>query len=518
MTTGPRSLLELENVHKRFGDVVANDEISMHVAPGEVVSMLGENGAGKSTLMKITYGLVRADSGSVRVEGKELDLRSPRDAMKAGIGMVTQEFSLVNTMTVAENISLSGIGFGNISASELKADVLRVMDRVGVHLDPDQVVESLSIGERQRVEIIKALYHDCKVLILDEPTAVLTPQDIKALFVTIRKLRESNLGVLFVSHKLREVKEISDRVVVLRHGRLVADKAIEEVTSESLASLMMGVTHIDAADESAAIGADEPVVKKSSSHPTDSGIPTLEVKQLSLTDNDVTVLDDISLRVNAKEIVGIAGISGNGQSQLVDVLSGVLQQSSGSISVAGTEISQADVRSRLKAGLGRFTEDRRGTTFAAMTVEQNLVIEDLEDFRKNGMLNRKDIRKHAEKLINKFSIKARPTDLVGNLSGGNIQKVLIARALNRSPRVLIAAQPTRGLDIGTYGYVHEQLRDLRDSGAGVLLISEDLDELRALSDRILVIFRGRIVGELDVAEATSERLGVMMTGGLEESR
>lgn len=513
VTTGHRSLLELEGITKQYGDLIANDSIDLRVNPGEVVSMLGENGAGKSTLMKITYGLVSADSGTVTVEGEQLDLKSPRDAMAAGIGMVTQEFSLVNTMTVAENIALSGVGLGRIVPAELRTRVLEVMDRIGVHLPPDQIVGSLSIGERQRVEIIKALYHDCKVLILDEPTAVLTPQDVEALFKTIRRLRESNLGVLFVSHKLREVAEISDRVVVLRHGKMVADRPIGEVSTDDLAALMMGVTSIDTqADvDTSALGL-EVIPPQATVESRDRGPKVLEITNLSLKADDIEVLKDININVHAGEIVGIAGISGNGQSQLVDVLAGVITPTGGTVRVDDTDITSADVNRRLAAGLGRLTEDRRGTSFAAMTVEHNLVVEDLAQFRNYGMLNRRAIRAHAEKLIEQFAIKARPTDPVGTLSGGNIQKVLLARALARDPRVLIAAQPTRGLDIGTCGYVHDQLRELRDRGAGVLLISEDLDELRSLSDRIAVIFRGAIVGELDVLDASSERLGLMMTG------
>ncbi len=518
MTSGDRSLLALENITKRYGDLVANDDVNLEVAPGEVVSMLGENGAGKSTLMKITYGLVRADKGTVRVNGEEIDLKSPRDAMAAGIGMVTQEFSLVETMTVAENIALSGVGLGRVDPADLRERVLEVMDRVGVHLPPDQIVGALSIGERQRVEIIKALFHDCKVLILDEPTAVLTPQDIEALFKTIRRLRDDNLGVLFVSHKLREVAEISNRVVVLRHGRMVANKPIEETTAQSLAALMMGVTpDTTTAGDTPLAAVDPRAVSKTAEarQEVQTAKSLLTIKDLSVEKGGIKALDSINLTVHAGQILGLAGISGNGQSQLVDVLSGTLPTSAGQISVENVDITDSNVTERLRAGLGRLTEDRRGTTFAKMSVEHNLVVEDLHKFRRTGMLDRKAIRRHANELIEKFAIKAKPSDAVGSLSGGNIQKVLLARALHRDPKVLIAAQPTRGLDIGTTGYVHEQLRDRAAQGAGVLLISEDLDELRALADRIAVIFRGTIVGELDVADATAERLGIMMTGGEE---
>ena len=505
-----RPLLELVGVTKRFGDLVANDDIRLSVAPGEVVAMLGENGAGKSTLMKIVYGLVRADEGSIFMDGELLDIGSPRDAMSAGIGMVTQEFSLVETMTVTENVALSGVGLGRVDAAEARRRVLATMERVGVSIEPDRLVSSLSIGERQRVEIVKALFHDCRVLILDEPTAVLTPQDVRALFGTIERLSGTGLGVLFVSHKLREVAEISDRVVVLRRGRLVGDRVTGEVDDAELAGLMMGV----AGTTDAAVGLPmEDPGRPAGPAATTLRPPVLSVNDLSLTRDGRRVLDGITLSVGAAEIFGIAGISGNGQTDLVNVLSGLAEPSSGSIEVVGVDVTRADTASRLAAGLGRLTEDRRGSVVPQMSVEYNLVLEDLPSYTRRGMLDRAAIRSHAETLIERFDIRASPGDPVVTLSGGNMQKVLLARALARQPRILVVAQPTRGLDIGAYRYVHSQLRELRENGAGVLLISEDLDELHALCDRIAVLFRGEILGELPAGEASSERLGIMMTGG-----
>ena len=521
----PLPLLELTGITKRFGDLVANDRIGLTVAAGEVVAMLGENGAGKSTLMKIVYGLVRADEGSIAMDGRPLDIRSPRDAMAAGIGMVTQEFSLVETMTVTENVALSGVGMGRVSIGQARQRVTATMERIGVAIEPDRIVSSLSVGERQRVEIVKALFHECRVLILDEPTAVLTPQDVRALFGTIERLSQTGLGVLFVSHKLREVAEISDRVVVLRRGRLVGDRVTSEVDSEALAGLMMGTSDAPPLPGSStaatavglpveeAVSQEEAAPASEPAQPSAPAPPVLSITDLSLVRAGRNVLDRINLTVGAGEIVGLAGISGNGQTDLVNVLCGTVAASSGCIEVDGLDVTRLDTASRLAAGLGRLTEDRKGSVVPQMSVEYNLVLEDLPSYARRGFLDKAVIRAHAESMIEQFDIRARPADPVSTLSGGNIQKVLLARALARRPRVLVAAQPTRGLDIGAYRYVHTQLKDLCTTGAGVLVISEDLDELHNLCDRIAVLFRGEVLGDLTASEATSERLGIMMTGG-----
>ncbi len=449
------------------------------------------------------------------MDGRPLDISSPRDAMAAGIGMVTQEFSLVETMTVTENVALSSVGLGRVDVRAARQRVVDAMERVGVHIEPERLVSTLSIGERQRVEIVKALFHECRVLILDEPTAVLTPQDVRALFETVQRLRRTGLGVLFVSHKLREVAEISDRVVVLRRGRLVGERATAEVTTNELASLMMGGA-APVEDVAAAVGLpvepEEAPVAPQDRAGTAERRPVLSLTDVTLERGGRPALDHLTLEVMPGEIVGLAGISGNGQTELMNVLGGSELPTSGRIEVDGTDVTRLDVRGRLDAGLGRLTEDRRGSVVPQLSVEHNLVLEDLRSFTRRGMLDKAAIRAHAEELIRQFDIRATPTDPVSSLSGGNMQKVLLARALARRPKVLVAAQPTRGLDVGAYHYVHEQLHELRDAGAGVLVISEDLDELRSLCDRILVLFRGAITGGLPVAEATSERLGAMMTG------
>ncbi len=516
----PGSLLALDRITKRFGDLVANEEISLEIGPGEVLAMLGENGAGKSTLMKVVYGLLRPDSGRLLMDDQVLQIGSPRDAMRAGIGMVTQEFSLVETMTVAENVALSAVGWGRVDARATQTRVLAAMERIGVHLEPARLVSSLSIGERQRVEIIKALFHDCRVLILDEPTAVLPPQDIRALFTTVARLRDEGIGVLFVSHKLKEVAEISDRVVVLRRGRLVAERRTAEVGPEELAGLMMGVAQAPLADAeaAAAVGMTHRKVTASpgsgarTSAPGGPSSPVLEVTGLVVSRDGRDVVDGMDLTVGRGEILGIAGISGNGQTELVEALCGTRSLRAGRLQVDGVDVTATGVAQRLAAGLGRLTEDRRGSCVPQLSVEQNLVLEDLDDYTRHGSLDRRAVRAHAVAMIEQFEIRAEPTTPVGTLSGGNIQKVLLARALHRRPRILLAAQPTRGLDIGTFAYVHQRLEELRSEGAGVLLVSEDLDELRALADRIVVVLRGQIVGEVPAAEATNERVGALMTG------
>lgn len=523
----PTPLAELVDITKTFGAVVANDAISLTVLPGEVHALLGENGAGKSTLTRILYGLSQPDSGEIRIDGTTTRIVSPADAMASGIGMVTQEFSLVDTMTVTENLMLAGVGLGRVSRADARGKVLAAAQRVGVAINPDAIVETLSVGERQRVEIVKALFHDCRVLILDEPTAVLVPQDVELLFESIERLTADGMGVIFISHKLHEVTRIADRISILRRGRIVASRPASGLAPRDIAALMVGSTAL-VVEESPALATSiglepddlappTPDAAPAASAPSAlerpaSGEPALELRDISLGTATSTVLDGISLRVGHGEIVGIAGVSGNGQTELVSVLCGTLPATGGTVSVAGTEITDRDPAGRIRAGFGRLTEDRKGSVIPALSVAQNLVLEDLDGFRRGPFLDRKAIRDHVAGLIERFDIRAKPGDPIRSLSGGNMQKVLLARAISRNPRALVASQPTRGLDIGACDYVYSQLRALRDDGAGVLLISEDLDELLGLCDRIAVIFSGRIIGELPAAEATHESLGLLMTG------
>jgi ABC-type uncharacterized transport system ATPase subunit len=524
-------LVELRGITKRFGSLLANDAIDLSVDAGEVLALLGENGAGKSTLTRILYGLSRADAGEIRIAGEPVTMTSPADALAAGIGMVTQEFTLVGPMTVTENLMLAGSPLGRVDRKAARARVLAASERLGVPVDPDAVVERLSVGERQRVEILKALLGDCRLLVLDEPTAVLVPADVDLLFASIRRLTAEGMAVVFISHKLHEVVDLADRIGVLRRGRLVADLPAEGLDPVAIAALMVGAATPgelpagdarpdDVVDEAlaTAVGLDgAPSAPAAPAPPPSSRPAALEVAGLTLAGDPRPRVDDVSLTVRAGEIVGVAGVSGNGQTELVALLCGSTPATAGTVHVGGADVTGLEVAARLRAGLGRLTEDRRGSVVLGMSVELNLVLEDLDRFRTGPFLSRRRVRGHAEALIERFDIRAAPADPVRSLSGGNMQKVLLARAIERDPTVLVASQPTRGLDVGACQYVYTQLRALRDAGSGVLLVSEDLDELIGIADRIVVLSGGRLVGEVAAADATREALGVLMTGSREHA-
>ena len=530
--TPPRAtpLVELRGITKRFGALLANDAIDLSVDAGQVLALLGENGAGKSTLTRILYGLSRADAGEILIAGEPVTITSPADALAAGIGMVTQEFSLVGPMTVTENLMLAGSPLGRVDRSAARARVLAASQRLGVPVDPDAVVERLSVGEQQRVEILKALLGDCRLLVLDEPTAVLVPADVELLFASVRRLTAQGLAVVFISHKLHEVVDLADRVGVLRRGRLVADLPAAGLDPVAIAALMVGSSAVASAAPgggaaagtsgevagealATAVGLEDAAAPAPAPPPiADSRPAALEVRGLSLAGDPRPRVHDVTLTVRAGEVVGVAGVSGNGQTELVALLCGTTAATAGQVRVGGTELTGLDVAARLRAGLGRLTEDRRGSVVLGMSVELNLALEDLDRFRTGPFLSRRRLRAHAEALIERFDIRAAPGDPIRSLSGGNMQKVLLARAIERDPTVLVASQPTRGLDGGACQYVYSQLRALRTAGRGVLLVSEDLDELIGIADRIVVLSGGRLVGEVAAADATREALGVLMTG------
>ena len=490
--------LELRGITKRFGDLVANDGIDLDVRRGEVHALLGENGAGKTTVMRIAYGLTQADAGEIRVAGEPLAVRSPRDAIAAGIGMVTQHFALVRPMTVAENLALGRSRGLRLDLDGARRRAAVASERFGIRVDPSARVADLSVGQQQRVEILKALSRDCRVLILDEPTAVLVPAEVEALFATLRSLVADGLGVVFISHKLGEVRAISDRVSVLRRGRM-AGTVPGSTDERELARLMVGRPTFG--------------VERSADARVAPRAPVLEVRDLRLDGNgEVPVLDGVTVEVGAGEIVGVAGVSGNGQTELVDVLAGMRTPTHGSVLVDGVDVAGADPTRMMAAGIGRIPEDRHASLIGDLSVAYNLVLERLDDFRSGGRLDEAAIAAHASELIERFDIRAGQDDPVGSLSGGNIQKVLLARVLSRDPRVIVVSQPTRGLDVGATEYVRSQLLERRAAGAAILLVSEDLDELLALADRLMIVYEGRIVGEMPAGAVDLERLSMLMAG------
>lgn len=498
---GPAPIVELRGITKRFGALVANDAVDLELRPGAIHALLGENGAGKTTLMRILYGLVRPDAGEIAIAGRRAEIRSPRDAIAAGVGMVTQHFSLVRPMTVTENLVLGRPGGMRLDLRAAARAVEAASERFGIRTKPSARVDSLSVGEQQRVEILKALSRDCRVLILDEPTAVLVPQEVEVLFATLRRLVASGMSVVFISHKLREVAELTDRVTVLRRGRVVASVATRSVDERTLAALMVGE-------------AASPAARSTTPAP---GAPMLRLDDLTVHGrNGLTALHAISLAVARGEIVGVAGVSGNGQTELVETLCGMREPASGSILLDGKPLRAGGVPEMLRAGIGRIPEDRHESVIGELSVAYNLVLEHLDGFRTgDGRLDERRIRRHADALIGRFDIRAQPGDPVRTLSGGNIQKVILARVLSRDPVLLVVSQPTRGLDVGATQYVRAQLLEQRARGAGVLLVSEDLDELLALSDRLVVLYEGRIVGSMATAGADVGRLGLLMAGRAE---
>lgn len=492
--------IELRSITKRFGAVLANDRIDLSLRRGEVHGVLGENGAGKTTLMRILYGLTSPDSGEICVDDRSVEISSPKDAINAGIGMVTQHFALVKPMTVTENVILGRAGGVVLDLDAARVLVESAAERFGLLVDPDSRVGDLSVGVQQRVEILKALYRECRVLILDEPTAVLTPQEVRTLFVTLDHLRRSGMSIVFISHKLPEVMELTDRVTVLRRGRVVDSVETGRINAAGLASLMVGHST-------------SPAQRGAGLEP---GALVLEVSGLSAVGRlGLPSLANVRFEVAAGEIVGVAGVAGNGQSELAEVLSGMRKTSGGSIRVGTTEIAGRTPREVIAAGVGRIPEDRHEALVGDMSVAHNLVLEHLDEVGRRSVLDRRRIRSIAVDLIERFSIKAEPDDLVRTLSGGNVQKVLLARVLSREPRLLVVSQPTRGLDIGATEHVRKQLLARRDQGAAVVLISEDLDELLEICDRLIVLYRGQVVGRMDATTADRDRLGLLMAGHTE---
>ncbi|MHB0987147.1 MAG: ABC transporter ATP-binding protein [Bellilinea sp.] len=495
-------IVDMLGITKTFGELVANDNVDFQLRKGEIHALLGENGAGKTTLMRILYGLYRPDTGIIKVAEQPVEIHSPKDAIANGIGMVTQHFALVPPLSVAENIVLGNTDGFVVNRAAMEEKVGAAANRFGIEIDPKSLVRHLAVGQRQRVEILKALYRNARVLILDEPTAVLVPQEVDALFETLNRLKADGLSVIFISHKLHEVTQITDRVTVLRDGKLIGTVDTKDMSQSQLAAMMVGRETFG-------------VTRKDEQHQQQP--VTLRIDNLcAKNDQGMPALTNICLEVKAGEILGIAGVGGNGQKELAESLCGVRDCASGSIQLEDKELIGKTPAGFTQAGVGRIPEDRHEGMVGDLTVTENLALEHLNEYTRSGVLDHKAIRTRAEELIRQFQIKARPNDPVRTLSGGNMQKVLLARVLSRNPKAVIVPQPTRGLDVGATDYVRQQLLEQRDRGAAILLISEDLDEILALSDRIAVIYEGEIVGILPAGEATPERLGLLMSGAVKE--
>ncbi|WP_370207257.1 ABC transporter ATP-binding protein [Pararhodobacter marinus] len=494
-------VLELSHITKRFGAVTANEDVSLHLDRGEIVALLGENGAGKTTLMSILFGHYTADEGTVRVEGQELPPGRSRAAIRAGVGMVHQHFALAPNLSVLDNVMTGTEPLWRLRSDRAagRAKLVALSERFGLRVDPDALVSDLSVGECQRVEILKALYNDARILILDEPTAVLTAQEAESLFATLRQMTENGLSLIFISHKLHEVMSASDRVVVLRRGRVVAERRTSETSREELAELMVGRK-----------------VERPARAPAVPGRVLLEAVDLSLHGKGGASLHGVSFRLRAGETLGIIGVSGNGQTTLAGVVSGLYPPSSGSLSVDGRAVTRHTVPDAIAAGIGRIPEDRNAEgSIGDMTTWENAVLERIwsPDFSARGFVRRAAARKATADILARYDVRGASVDgRIRLLSGGNMQKLILGRVLEAGPDILVAAQPSRGLDEGAIAGVHARLLEARGRGAGVLLISEDLDEVIALSDRIRAIVNGRLSPAIPAGRANAQLLGLMMAG------
>ena len=499
--TPPRVAVAMRGITKRFPGVIANDDVSFEVAEGEVHALLGENGAGKTTLMNILTGLYRPDEGQIEVGGAAVELHSPRDAITAGIGMVHQHFRLVDTLTVSENVVLGSRREPFVLNRRSRTrEVEEISDALHMPVDPDAKIWQLSVGEQQRVEIMKAVRSGSHVLILDEPTAVLTPQEAHELFRTIRTMAAEGHAVIVITHKLHEVLEVADRVTVLRGGRSVGTVARADATAQSLAALMVG-RDVD--------------VGRRRVRTVEIGEVVLDVSGISATgDRGGDALKTVSLTVSAGEVLGIAGVAGNGQRELAEALTGLRSCTAGTVKVAGAILDPGDPRSAITAGIAHVPEDRLHTGVApSLSIASNIALKSYRTEAAGPFLRLRRIRERAIEMIGRYDVKTPGPDTPARrLSGGNLQKVVLAREFSSEPRVLVAAAPTRGLDVGAIETVHGYLREAAERHVAVLLISEDLDEVMTLSDRIAVMYEGEIVGEVDAATATVEEIGLLMAG------
>ena len=493
--------LELKGISKSFGNLQANNQIDLKVGKGEIHAILGENGAGKSTLMNIVYGLLQPDSGEILVDEKLVKILEPADAIKYGIGMVHQHFMLIPVFTVAENIALGRekSKFGIMSFAEIKTKIKKLSDEFKFDIDPDAIIEDLPVGVQQRIEIIKALMYDAKVLILDEPTAVLTPQETDELLDVMKILKSRGTSIIFITHKLREVRAVADKITIIRLGKVVGTQ-LPSASQEELANLMVG-REVDLAPSKAAFN---------------PGGNVLEINDLSIfNDSGRKVVSNLSLNIRAGEILAIAGVQGNGQSELARAIVNLEKHKSGSIKLDGKEILGSTVRDSLRAGIAYIPESRElDGLISTFSITENLILDvhDLEPAASRGQLNRSYISENATTLVKEFDVRTQSIEAnSSSLSGGNKQKVVLARELSREVKLVVAAQPTRGLDVGSIEFVYEKLLAERANKKAILLISSELDEVMELADRIAVIYKGEIVGVVD-SDVSREKLGLMMAG------
>ena len=494
--------LELRGITKRFGALTANDSIDLAVADGEIHAILGENGAGKSTLMNIVYGLLSPDEGNISVNGKVVNIDSPLDALAAGIGMVHQHFMLIPVFTVAENIVLGhektkGPGFLDLESA--RKEILRVSAEYNFDIDPDALIEDLPVGLQQRVEIIRALIYDAKVLILDEPTAVLTPQETDELLKNMKKLKEKGTSIVFITHKLREVKEAADKITIIRRGKVVGT-ASPSASQEELASLMVG----------------RPVSLDVDKTAPQLGDVVLDVKNLNISDHTGrTLVKNVSFEIRAGEVLAVAGVQGNGQTELAEAIVGLQEHVTGSIFLDGKNLTESTVRSALHAGIAFVPESREEDgLISSFSIEENLILDlhDLPPYARGPVISQRIVQEEAQKRITEFDIRTQSSkDSVSSLSGGNKQKVVLARELSRPVRLVVASQPTRGLDVGSIEFVHQRIINERNSGRAVLLFSTELDEVTALADRIAVMYRGEFIAIVSASTSRSD-LGLLMAG------
>lgn len=498
-------IIEMLNIRKEFPGIVANDDITLQLRRGEIHALLGENGAGKSTLMSVLFGLYQPEKGVIKKNGEVVKINSPNDATALHIGMVHQHFKLVDVFTVLDNIILGAedTKLGFLQKKEARKKVKALSDKYQLNVDLDAKVEDISVGMQQRTEILKMLYRDNEILIFDEPTAVLTPQEIDELMEIMRGFAKEGKSILFITHKLNEIMAVSDRVTVLRKGKYIGTVNTKDTNKQELSNMMVG----------------RPVQLQVQKDPAKPGEVILDVQNLTVPSrvHKNNAVRNVSFQARAGEIVCIAGIDGNGQTELVYGLTGLEKASGGKITLCGKDISKASIRNRSNAGMSHIPEDRHKHGLVLdFTLEQNMVLQDFQDprFQHMGFINNGAVRRYAEKLIDQFDVRSGqgPVTIARSMSGGNQQKAIIARELDRNKELVVAVQPTRGLDVGAIEYIHSQLVAQRDAGKAVLLISLELDEVMNLADRILVMYEGEIVGELDPKTTTVQELGLYMAG------